>query len=310
MKADGKKTKRFITDLFFLVIACCVGAFATTAVMLPNGLTSGGLTGIVRILQTFIPMDFSVMYYALAILIWVVVVALLGMEEGRKVLVVTLLYPAILVVFEQINFQLLEEKDVILAAIFCGVFAGVCNGLVFWRGYSFCGTESVAKILKKKLLPHVDISKILLLLDSVIIILSAFIFGRNIDLEGASDARSEEKIRGITLHGAYMDDECVCQLAESGAVWTPTAVTIGNLIGCGRYPDTVLEPLLELHLKNIAACHAQGGIVAAGSDAGAYLVPHGKGSFDEYALMRRAGVTDAAMEAAMEHVRLRFRRAV
>ena len=158
MKADGKKTKRFITDLFFLVIACCVGAFATTAVMLPNGLTSGGLTGIVRILQTFIPMDFSVMYYALAILIWVVVVALLGMEEGRKVLVVTLLYPAILVVFEQINFQLLEEKDVILAAIFCGVFAGVCNGLVFWRGYSFCGTESVAKILKKKLLPHVDIS--------------------------------------------------------------------------------------------------------------------------------------------------------
>ena len=24
MKADGKKTKRFITDLFFLVIACCV----------------------------------------------------------------------------------------------------------------------------------------------------------------------------------------------------------------------------------------------------------------------------------------------
>ena len=182
MKADGKKTKRFITDLFFLVIACCVGAFATTAVMLPNGLTSGGLTGIVRILQTFIPMDFSVMYYALAILIWVVVVILLGMEEGRKVLVVTLLYPAILVVFEQINFQLLEEKDVILAAIFCGVFAGVCNGLVFWRGYSFCGTESVAKILKKKLLPHVDISKILLLLDSVIIILSAFIFGRNIAL--------------------------------------------------------------------------------------------------------------------------------
>ncbi len=182
MKADGKKTKRFITDLFFLVIACCVGAFATTAVMLPNGLTSGGLTGIVRILQTFIPMDFSVMYYALAILIWVVVVVLLGKEEGKKVLVVTVLYPAILVVFEQINFQLLEEKDVILAAIFCGVFAGVCNGLVFWRGYSFCGTESVAKILKKKLLPHVDISKILLLLDSVIIILSAFIFGRNIAL--------------------------------------------------------------------------------------------------------------------------------
>lgn len=34
----------------------------------------------------------------------------------------------------------------------------------------------------------------------------AVIFGRSVDLEGASDARSEEKIRGITLHGAYMDE--------------------------------------------------------------------------------------------------------
>lgn len=182
MKAETKKTYRTLTDLFFLVIACSVGAFSTTAVMIPNGLTSGGLTGIVRILQTFIPLDFSVMYYALAILIWFVVIALLGMAEAKKVLVVTLLYPAILVIFEQLDFQLLEEKDVILAAIFCGVFAGVCNGLVFWRGYSFCGTESVAKIIKKRMLPHVDISKILLILDSIIIVLSAFIFGRNIAL--------------------------------------------------------------------------------------------------------------------------------
>ena len=177
-----KKIYRTAADLFFLVIACSVGAFSTTAVMIPNGLTSGGLTGIVRIMQNFVDIDFSILYYALAIVIWFIVIALLGMREARKVMVVTILYPAILVVFEQMDFQLLEEKDVILAAIFCGVFAGVCNGLVFWRGYSFCGTESVAKIIKKKLLPHVDISRILLALDSVIIVLSAFIFGRNIAL--------------------------------------------------------------------------------------------------------------------------------
>ena len=34
----------------------------------------------------------------------------------------------------------------------------------------------------------------------------ATIFDRSVDLEGASDARSEEKIRGVTLHGAYMDE--------------------------------------------------------------------------------------------------------
>lgn len=107
-------------------------------------------------------------------------------------------------------------------------------------------------------------------------------------------------------HGAYMDAECVAQLAESGAVWTPTAVTIGNLIGCGRYPDEVLEPLLELHLSNISACVSQGGKVAVGSDAGAYMVPHVKGLADEISLLRRAGVSEVNMMAAEKYIQERF----
>lgn len=201
MKAEKKNLHGFLADLFFLTIACSIGAFATTAVMLPNGLTSGGLTGIVRILQVFVPLDFSIMYYALAILILLVVIGLLGKQEGKKVLLVTMLYPPILVVFEQLSLELLDEKDVILAVIFCGVLSGVCNGLVFWRGYAFCGTESVAKIIKKKMLPHVDISKILLLLDSVIIIISAFMFGRNIALYALVSQFIGSKIVDVILYG-------------------------------------------------------------------------------------------------------------
>ena len=140
-RIDNKKITNTVVDVIFLVAACMTGAFSTTAVMIPNGLTCGGLTGIVRILQNFVEINFSVMYYALAIVIWIVVILTLGFKEARKILVVTVLYPAILFVFELFDFQLLEEKDLILAAIFCGVFSGVCNGLVFWRGYSFCGTE-------------------------------------------------------------------------------------------------------------------------------------------------------------------------
>ena len=136
-KAENKKTANTVLDVVFLIIACMTGAFSTTAVMIPNGLTCGGLTGIVRILQSFMEINFSVMYYALAIVIWIVVILTLGFREAKKILVVTILYPAVLFIFELFDFQLLEEKDLILAAIFCGVFSGVCNGLVFWRGYSF-----------------------------------------------------------------------------------------------------------------------------------------------------------------------------
>lgn len=193
--------KRTIADMIFLILGCAIGAFSTTAVMIPNGLTCGGLTGIVRIVQNYISIDFSVLYYALAIVIWIVVILTLGFREGKKVLLVTLLYPAVLFVFEKLDFQLLEEKDLLLAAIFCGIFAGACNGFVFWRGYSFCGTESIAKIVKKKWMPQVDISRILLVLDCGIILISAFIFGRNIALYALVTQIIASKVVDFIMYG-------------------------------------------------------------------------------------------------------------
>lgn len=190
-----------LVDYFFLIIACVIGAFSTTAVMIPNGLTCGGLTGLVRILQSFVEIDFSVAYYAGAVMILGIVSVTIGIKEAKKILVLSLLYPAVLVVMESIPFALLEEKDVILAAIFCGVFSGVCNGIVFWRGYAFCGTESIAKIMKKRIAPQMDISKILLALDAVIIIISAFIFGRNIALYALVTQFIASKLVDFIMYG-------------------------------------------------------------------------------------------------------------
>lgn len=38
-------------------------------------------------------------------------------------------------------------------------------------------------------------------------------------------------------HGNYMEEETLCQLAESETIWVPTFSPIGNLVGCGRFPD-------------------------------------------------------------------------
>ena len=193
--------KKNVVDYFFLVAACVIGAFSTTAVMIPNGLTMGGLTGLVRIVQYYIDIDFSIAYYAGAFIILIIVGLTIGFKEAKKILVVTIIYPAILFIMEKFDFCLLEEKDVILAAIFCGVFSGLCTGIVFWRGYSFCGTESIAKILKKKVMPQVDISKILLMLDAIIIIISAFIYGRNIALYALVTQFITSKMIDFVLYG-------------------------------------------------------------------------------------------------------------
>lgn len=109
-------------------------------------------------------------------------------------------------------------------------------------------------------------------------------------------------------HGAYMDDECVCQLAESGAVWVPTLATIGDLIGCGRHADKNLQTILALQSRNVRRCLELGGKVAAGSDSGAHCVLHAQGRRDEIALLLRAGATEASLREAEQFLRARFHR--
>ena len=174
--------KKFGVDLLFIVAGCSISAISTIGILLPNGLTSGGVTGMVRIIQGFFDVRFSLVYYAFAIAILIVCAILLGLREARKILLMSIIYPATLFIFENIEFSLLEEKDLFLAAIYCGVLSGICTGLVFSRGYSFGGTDTVAKIIQKKLMPHVSLSQILLVIDAVIIIGSGFLFGRNIAL--------------------------------------------------------------------------------------------------------------------------------
>ena len=109
-------------------------------------------------------------------------------------------------------------------------------------------------------------------------------------------------------HGAYLNRETVETLAQSGAVWVPTLVTIGNLIGCGRFPNDVLARILDVQLENVALCVSLGGSIALGSDNGAYQVPHVKGTMDEYALLKRAlgPRIDDILRAGEEAIRARF----
>lgn len=111
-------------------------------------------------------------------------------------------------------------------------------------------------------------------------------------------------------HGAYLDEEALRMLADSGAVWVPTLVTVGNLIGCGRYPDAVLRPLLALQMRNVRRCVELGGKVALGSDNGAFRVPHVQGTMDEYHLLQQAigENADEILSAAEITIRNRFRR--
>ena len=74
-------------------------------------------------------------------------------------------------------------------------------------------------------------------------------------------------------------------MRENGTVWVPTLSTIGNLRGTGRFDEAAVAAILESAMENVAAFAAMGGLIAPGTDAGAWAVPHG--SLSEYALLEQ-----------------------
>ena len=79
-----------------------------------------------------------------------------------------------------------------------------------------------------------------------------------------------------------MDEDTMSMLADSDTVWVPTLVTVRNLLGCGRYDDEILRPIIVQAENLVRLAFAKKVKVALGSDAGAYMVPHGKGICQEY----------------------------
>lgn len=76
-------------------------------------------------------------------------------------------------------------------------------------------------------------------------------------------------------HGAYLDDDALAAMVQMGTVWVPTISTIGNLQGKGRFSEEAVEKILDSALENAATFARMGGLLACGSDAGAWAVPHG-----------------------------------
>ena len=107
-------------------------------------------------------------------------------------------------------------------------------------------------------------------------------------------------------HGAYLDKDALQTMADMGTVWVPTLSTIGNLRGKGRFNEDAVRKILDSALQNVHDFAGMGGLVAPGSDAGAWAVPHG--SMTEEGLLEIAlgGSTAAVLEKGTRKIKEKF----
>ena len=95
-------------------------------------------------------------------------------------------------------------------------------------------------------------------------------------------------------HGAYSDRDALQAMVESKTVWVPTLSTVGNLRGKGRFDEGAVQEIFRRACEAIAAFAEMGGLIAPGTDAGAWAVPHGCET--EESLLMGCGVSAEALQ--------------
>ena len=107
-------------------------------------------------------------------------------------------------------------------------------------------------------------------------------------------------------HGAYLDLDAMQAMADMGTVWVPTLSTIGNLRGKGRFSEDDVVRIFESAMNNCATFASLGGLLAPGTDAGAWSVPHGSNTEELYLKEILGQHTDAILTQGTKAIQDRF----
>ena len=107
-------------------------------------------------------------------------------------------------------------------------------------------------------------------------------------------------------HGAYQDEESLCAMKENGTVWVPTLSTVGNLRGKGRFSEYAVAAIWDTATENVHKFAQMGGLIAPGSDAGAWAVPHNADTEHQLLSDILGPDTESILSTAINTIRQKF----
>lgn len=176
-KLDKEDLKEEILEWAYIFIGSLLVAVAINVFFLPNKITNGGASGIATVLyylyQT--PMGLSVML--INIPLFILAIWKLGIKFSIKTIVSTSLLSLFLEIIKVETFivKYQASEDLFIATIFGGLILGIGLSLVFKGNASTGGSDLLANIIYKWK-PNINLSTILLMIDSVIIIFTIIVF--------------------------------------------------------------------------------------------------------------------------------------
>ena len=162
---------KWIKKLLWITLAVILLTIGVNNFLAPHQIAAGGLTGLAIILEKLIGIDRSIVVMVFNMGILVITFLFLGREIFLNTVIGAILLPIILGLVP--HYMLVQ--DVMLSVIFGSVIFGIGVAILFANRASSGGTSIPPLILKKYFGMNTAIG--LLITDSIIVTLSAFVFG-------------------------------------------------------------------------------------------------------------------------------------
>ena len=146
-----KKSKLLtvLWDYFLITVGSVIFCMAWTSFMIPNGLSSGGLTGLCTIIQYGLGIPVGVTYPALNIILLILGFLSLGKGFGFKTVYVIVLTSLLFDVLPQFQVLQVLMDEKLLVALVGAAMESVGIGLILLRGGSSGGTDILAMMINK-----------------------------------------------------------------------------------------------------------------------------------------------------------------
>ena len=145
----SNKILNVIWDYFLMTVGSVIFCMAWTSFIIPNGLASGGLTGLCTIIQYGTGIPVGITYPILNILLLILGVLSLGRAFGVKTIYVIALTSLLFDLLPQFpQLEVLMNEKLLVALVGAGM-ESVGIGLVLLRGGSTGGTDILAMMINK-----------------------------------------------------------------------------------------------------------------------------------------------------------------
>lgn len=169
---DRIQIKQGIINILGTILGAGIMAFGISAFLLPNQLSTGGLSGIATITYYLLKIPMGAMIMALNIPLFILAGYRLGKEFFAKSLIGTVSLSVFIDIFDKYP---AITNDRFLACIYGGALIGIGTAIILKVGASTGGTDLIATVIKGYN-PYISMSRYLIIMDIVIISLNVLFF--------------------------------------------------------------------------------------------------------------------------------------